>query len=130
MTPPMPAFGNLPDETVLRDKVREVLARSDYHLQPPGESAEWLIETLLTLLKWIIAPFKWIYDLSEGLPAFLRWTIVLVFAVVVVAIVAHIIYTLVSAMRGGDRERFTLPTESAPSRMTATELEQIERAHV
>ena len=119
------AFGSLPDETVLRDKVREVLARPDYHLQPPGESTEWLIEAFLAVLKWIIAPFRWIYELSEGLPGVLRWLIVLVFAVAVVALVAHIIYTLVSAMRGGDRERFALPTETAPTRMTATELEQL-----
>lgn len=125
MTPQMLAFGSLPDENVLRDKVREVLARPDYHLQPSGDSTEWLIETLLTVLKWIIAPFKWIYELSEGLPGVLRWLIVLALAVAVVAIVAHIIYTLVSAMRGGDRERFVLPTEPAPARMTATELEQL-----
>lgn len=125
MMPQMLAFGSLPDETVLRDKAREVLARPDYHLQPPGESTEWLIEAFLTVLKWVIAPFRWIYELSEGLPGFLRWTIVLVFAVVVVALVVHIIYTLVSAMRGGERERFALPTEAVPVRMTATELEQL-----
>lgn len=125
MMPPMLAFGSLPDENVLRDKACEVLARSDFHLQPPGESTEWLIEAFLTLLKWLIAPFKWIYELSEGLPGVLRWLIVLIFAVAVAALVAHIIYTLVLAMRGGERERFVLPTESAPVRMSATELEQL-----
>ena len=123
--PPMLAFGSLPDEIVLRDKVRDVLARPGYHLQPPGESTEWFIDAWLTLLKWIIAPFKWVYELSEGLPGVLRWLIVLVLAVVTVAIIGHIIYTLVSAIRGGDGERFVLPIETAAERVTAAELEQL-----
>lgn len=123
--PQVLAFFGLPDDNVLREKVRDVLARPDYRLDPPGDSAAWFIEMLLTVLSWIIWPFKWIYNFSEGLPDFLRWLVVLAMIAVMGLVVGHIVYTVISAIRGSDREKFALPSESAPQRMTAAELETL-----
>ena len=123
--PQVLAFFDLPDDNVLREKVRDVLARPDYRLDPPGDSAAWFIEMLLNVLAWIIWPFKWIYNFSEGLPEFLRWLVVLAMIAVMGLVVGHIVYTVVSAIRGSDREKFALPSESTPQRMTAAELETL-----
>ena len=125
MMPQVLAFFDLPDDNVLREKVRDVLARPDYRLDPPGDSAAWFIEMLLNVLAWIIWPFKWIYNFSEGLPEFLRWLVVLAMIAVMGLVVGHIVYTVVSAIRGSDREKFALPSESTPQRMTAAELETL-----
>lgn len=125
MTPQVLAFFSLPDDNVLREKLRDVLARPDYRLDPPGDSAAWFIEMLLTVLSWLIWPFKWVYNFSEGLPEFLRWLIVLAMIVVLGVVVGHIVYTVVSALRGSNREKFALPTESASQRITAAELETL-----
>lgn len=88
----------VPDEAV-RAKIREVLARPDFRVEPVEATDNslawwlWLIELLLT-------PFRWLYGLTEGLPEFVRWLIVLGLTVLLVALLAHIVYSLFTALRG------------------------------
>jgi hypothetical protein len=82
----------------------EITNRPEYDLEPRQVETQWVVDILLSLLEWVIAPFRWIYNLTEGLPEFLRVLLVLALLVVLIAIVAHIIYSLATAIRGGDRK--------------------------
>ena len=59
------------------------------------------------VFEWLIKPFKWLFDQMDGVPEALRWLIVIALVVLCVALIAHIVYTFVVAIRGpiarGDR---------------------------
>lgn len=88
----------LPPPDAIRRAAEEVVARSYYKLGLDGASdSEPLI---LRILRWISKPFRWLFESMEGLPDVLRWVIVIVCALLCVAIISHIVYTLLSAIRG------------------------------
>jgi len=115
-----------PAEEQLRDTLREVLARPDYLVDPPPEPSEGMLQLLATLLRWLLTPVKWLFDMTEALPDFLRWLIVVVLIVLLVTVFAHMAWTLMQAMSGGRRPRRgnALPTDLVPAELTVTELEQ------
>lgn len=115
-----------PAEEQLRETLREVLARPDYQVEPPAEPSEGMLQLLATLFRWFLTPFKWLFDLTEGLPDFLRWVIVIALTIVLVALILHIAWTLKQAMSGGRRSRrgFALPSDLASAELTVVELEQ------
>ena len=114
-----------PTDEQLRGTLREVLSRPDYQIDPPAEPSEGMLRILATLLRWILTPFKWLFDAMEGLPDFLRWLVVIVLFVVLVALLAHIAWTFYQAMTGGRRPqgRTLLPSESADAELSVSELE-------
>jgi hypothetical protein len=91
------ALSTPPPDTI-RQKAAEVVSRSYYELNDSARSdAEplwWIV------LRWLLRPFIWLFQSLEGWPEFVRWTIVVVAFLVLLALVAHIIYTFVSAIRG------------------------------
>jgi hypothetical protein len=72
--------------------------RPDYQLD--ASSSEEARALWLQILRWILAPFRWLFEALEGLPDFLRWLVVIVLALVCVALIAHIVWSFVSALRG------------------------------
>jgi hypothetical protein len=95
----------LPPPETIRSTAAEVVARPDYDLGQHDLKLEppfWL-----EMFRWILTPFEWLYDSMEGVPDVFRWIIVIVAALVCVALIAHIIYTLVTAIRGPIRSRGT-----------------------
>ncbi|MBC7820754.1 MAG: DUF4129 domain-containing protein [Planctomycetaceae bacterium] len=97
-------LASMPDETALRDKVREVLSRPDYQTERSASESLWILELIFKVLEWVIKPLRWLFELTEGLPSFLRWVIVAVLVVVLVALLVHIFYTLFRALGGEQRQ--------------------------
>lgn len=117
------ASASLPDEAVLRDKVREVLSRPDFHTDRAADETPWVLELLLTALQWLFDSLRWLFNLTEGLPEFLRWVVVAVLVVVMVALLVHIFYTLFRAL-GGDRREPLAVADSQSPLTTASEWER------
>jgi hypothetical protein len=88
-----------PPPDAIRKTASEVIARADYDLgaELPRESslAYWL-----EILRWIIQPFRWLFESLDGLPDPVRWLIVILAVLLCAALIAHIIYSFVSAVRG------------------------------
>jgi hypothetical protein len=107
------SWAQLPTASAIRQKAEEVVARPDYQLDSAlSESgrAWWL-----TLLRWILAPFRWLFEAMEGMPDVLRWVVVIVLAAVCVALIAHIVWSLVVAIRG-PRRRAPRAADRRPDR--------------
>jgi hypothetical protein len=102
---PMPAAAPLPDPETIRRAAEEVLRRRDYQLDPQPESGSILLEWLLRFFHWILTPFEWLLNALAGLPAWLRWPIAVGLAALLVLLVLHIAYTIVSAVRGPRQKR-------------------------
>lgn len=93
----------IPSPETLREKAAEIVAGSDYRLHSGQSDRSWMFSLILEVIEWILVPFRWLYAISEGLPEFLRWTIVLGVSAVGLLLIGHIVYTFVSAVRGPKR---------------------------
>ena len=118
------ALASMPDEAVLRDKVREVLSRPVYQTDRSASDTPWLLELFFKALEWLISAFKWLFELTAGLPDILRWLIVAVLVVVLVALLIHIFYTLFRALSGDHREPLQATISQSPL-TTAREWERL-----
>jgi hypothetical protein len=101
----------LPPPDAIRRTAEDVVARPDYDFGVRTGTHEpplWL-----ELLRWILKPFEWLFESMEGVPDFFRWLIVIVAGIVCVALIAHIIYTLIQAIRGPVRRSGQVYTSAA-----------------
>ena len=91
-----------PPETI-RQKATEVVARPEYQLEQgldEGTQALWL-----TILSWILKPFIWLFEALDGLPIAVRILVIIVLAIVAVALMGHIAWSLIAAIRQTPRHR-------------------------
>jgi hypothetical protein len=112
----------LPPPDTIRSTANEILSRPYYDLgagPPRNPSPPFWLE----FLEWILEPFRWLFDSMEGLPDVVRWIVVILSAVLCVALVAHIIYTLIRAVRG-PADRHLGAYQSAARVIDPAELEQ------
>jgi hypothetical protein len=85
----------------IRRKANEVVARAEYQLDE-GLSEE--SQTLwLMLLRTLLRPFVWLSDVMGGLPAFMQVMVIILLVIVVLALMTHIIWSIVAAARGKRR---------------------------
>jgi hypothetical protein len=92
------ASNSLPPPDAIRRTAEEVVSRPYYDLE--GATQRDTSPIFLELLRTILKPFEWLYHSMEGVPDFVRWIIVVLAFLLLVALVAHIIYSFVSAIRG------------------------------
>jgi hypothetical protein len=116
----------LPPPVAIRDAAHEVLSRSYYELTaaPRRDATPFLFR----LIEWLLAPFRWLYESMEDWPELVRWIVVVLSVLVCAALIAHIIYTFVAAIRGPVKRRSLLQF-SPPRELDPAELEsQAEQA--
>ena len=90
---------SLPSAQELREKAMEIVSGRDYQINSGQSDNSWSLLLLLEIIRWILAPFIWLFNLTEGLPDFLRWMIVLGLAALVVLLIWHIAYSLATVIR-------------------------------
>ena len=82
----------------IRRKATEVVARTEYQLDEglTDESQSlWLM-----LLRTLLRPFVWLSEVLGELPTFLQIIVIIVLVIVVLALMTHIIWSFVAAVRG------------------------------
>ena len=120
MSTPMSA----PDPETIRRTAAEILSGPEFRIEQDTRVGDTLVELMLLILEWVIAPFLWLFDAMEGLPDALRWLVVVVLAVLLALLVGHIIYTLASSLRPATRKSKFLSALSSHRKLTAEEFEQ------
>jgi hypothetical protein len=100
----MPAVSPLPDSETIRQTAEEVLGRPYYNLHPQADSGASLLDLIERVLRWILKPIEWLLEALGGLPLWLRWPIVLGLVVVLVLLIVHIVYTIMTSLRGPIRK--------------------------
>lgn len=91
----------MPADAEVRHKVEEVLSRSEFRLDSQANPEAQRL--FLKLLEWLLTPLIWFFELLSGLPVLVRWVIVAFLTVVLVLLVAHIVWSFMSAIRGPRR---------------------------
>ena len=109
-------LASMPDEDVLRDKVRDVLSRPIYQTDRTASDMPWVLELFFKTIEALVDALRWLFELTAGLPSFLRWVIVAVLVIVLVAVLFHIFSTLFRAL--GSERRGPLSLENSPSPLT------------
>jgi len=93
----------LPPPDVIRKTAQEVVARGYYDVGDeslPGSPPLWW-----RILRWLLKPFEWLFESMEGWPDFVRWVIVISLFVLLLALLAHIVYSFAAAIRGPTARR-------------------------
>lgn len=112
----------LPPPSAIRQATKDIVARPDYDLEvQPDQSAPALT---LEFLRWLLKPFEWLFDNMEGMPDGVRWVVVVVVFILFIALVGHIIYTLVVAIRGPKSVRDGAAYATARDLLDPAELER------
>jgi hypothetical protein len=119
----MLAASPLPDPDTIRRTAEQVLRRPDYQLNPQPDSGATLLGWLYRVLRWILTPFQWLLDALQGLPAWLRWPIVIGLVALLILLVLHIGYTIVRAVSGSGTRR-GLPAATPSTLRDPTVLER------
>jgi hypothetical protein len=88
----------------LHERIRDVLSRPDY-VDAAGEPSSELAALIAKLIGWLLSALRWLFGLTQGLPEFLRWTIVGVLIVVLLLLLGHIAWSLHRAITGADVRR-------------------------
>ena len=90
-----------PAPDVIRGKAAEIVARAEYHLdQGLDADSRRLWEVILY---WIIRPFVWLFNILGELPTELKIVVMIVLGIVCIALITHIVWSLVSAIRGSPK---------------------------
>ena len=113
-----PPPGWLDNEKIVA-AAREVVARPGYDLDRPANppSGEWLLD----LIRWLLTPIRWCFEAMDGLPDGLRWLIIILLALILVLLLAHIIWSLTSTFG---------PKRLRSLSLTSTKETQIDPAHL
>lgn len=121
----LPTLASMPEETVLRDKMREVLSRPEYRTDRVADETPWLLELLLKAIEWFADLIRWwLFEFTESWPMFLRVIISLVMVVLLVAVFVHGFITLFRALNGERREKVSVSPSPSPL-TTAREWERL-----
>ena len=88
----------LPADSEIRRAAAEVVARPHFQLdRARSDGGEpWLV----TFFRWLLKPFRALFEMLEGFPVAIQWLIVVLAVLICLALIAHIVYTLAGAIRG------------------------------
>ncbi|QDS97226.1 DUF4129 domain-containing protein [Adhaeretor mobilis] len=114
-----------PDPERIRRTAAEILSGPEFQTEPDSRAGDTIVDIMLQLLEWVVAPFHWIFDAMEGLPESLRWLIVIGLFILLVFLIGHIIYSLTSALRPTTRNSKFISALSSNRKRTAEEFEQL-----
>ncbi len=95
----MPAAPPLPDAETIRRTAAEVIARPDYQRDPQADSGATLLELLLRGLDWVLTVIGRFLNALHGLPTWLQLIVVIGLVIALLALVAHIGYTIYNIFR-------------------------------
>lgn len=104
---------SIPSADEIKKVAEEVVSRSYYELEsePPTGAVASMLQAIFDFFSWLFRPvfdfFQWI----NGLPAIIRNLVVIFLILLLVALVAHIIYTIARAIKSR-KKRFSFEQES------------------
>ena len=96
-----------PPETI-RDATEKVLASDEYRLDLEEHALNPLWQRLLEMLRSVLEFIAKLFSFLDGLPQLLRWIIICALLVMLVLLIWHIIYSIMSAMGTAGHRRAKL----------------------
>jgi hypothetical protein len=113
----------LPPPDQIRRDAQSVLARPEFQADASTEAAEGLWAYLHRIFLEILQGFRNLFEWLYGMSPVLAWLFISVLVITVVVLTAHIIWTIVMAVRHG-RRRVSLDDELSLRKIDPAELAQ------
>lgn len=114
-----------PNPETIRQKAEEIVQRSEYQIDRETGMGDAIIDLMIWIGEWLIYPFKWLFNAMEGLPEGFRWVVVIGLFIVLIALVGHLLYTLVTVLRPTTRKAKFASALSATRKLSAKEFEDL-----
>lgn len=114
-----------PDPETIRRTTTEVLAGAEFRIEQDTGMGETLVELLIRIGEWLIYPFRWLFNAMEGLPDGMRWVVVIGLVILLIALVGHLLYTLVTVLRPTTRRAKFESALSSKKQLNAKDFEQL-----
>jgi len=92
----------------IREATQQVLTSGDYHLDREDNPLQPLWERIRETIFSVLESIANFFSFLQGLPGFLQWIIISALFVILALLVAHIIYSVIVAMRPGRNPRAKL----------------------
>lgn len=105
---------SLPTPEAVREAVREVYLRPEFR-PPERDFGDWVMDQVARFVSWLGSLLGGVRGLEASAP-FLFWTIVVVLVASLLAVVAHLVWTAVSAGRAPRRAKRRETPDAAPGR--------------
>lgn len=86
----------LPDPETIRRTAVEVTRRPDYRLEALTQDHLLAMRLMYRLREFLLTIFRWLYKLVEGLPEWLQHVIVWGLVLILVVLLGHMVYSIVS----------------------------------
>ncbi len=115
----------LPDPETIRRTAIDILQGPEFHVNQYTQVGGTIVDLLRQIFVWIILPFRWLFEAMEGLPDVLRWLIVIGLFVLLMLLVGHIVYSLVTVLRPSTRNAKFVSALSSNRILGAEEFEQL-----
>ncbi len=103
----MVLLATLPDPETIRRTAREVVERPDFQLGPESKVDRVIFSVLRRLLDALWDVFRWLFKLVEGLPEWMQYIVVWGMILALVAILAHLVYSVATLFLGAKRGNLT-----------------------
>jgi hypothetical protein len=114
------------DADTIRETARNVLARPHFQVAPTSDDGG-LLDLLLRVFRWLMAPLVALFQQLADISPVLAWGIVTLVVLVLIALVAHIGYTFMVALRRRSTIKAVGPSSVEQTRDPA-ELERLAEA--
>ncbi len=88
-----------PDTETIRRTAAEILQRREYQLDRDTRMGDTIVDIFVWLFEWLIYPFRWLFNAMDGLPEGFRWVVVIGLVLLLIVLVGHLLYTLVTVLR-------------------------------
>jgi hypothetical protein len=116
---------DLPAPDEIRRTAAKILSGPDFEIEKDRKVGDTVVDLMLDLIEWILAPFRWLFDEMEGLPDPLRWLIVVGLFFIACLLIGHIVYSLTATLRPIRRNSAILSQDFSNSRLSADEFERL-----
>ena len=103
-----------PEPETIRRVAQEVIRRPDYQFGTGDDHQPTLLAWLLDLFWWATTPIRALFDMLHDISPPLAWLVIVLLVVILIALIAHIIYTFKQALARPGRGRLDVPREAAP----------------
>ena len=121
----MPSPQLPPDPETIRRTAAEILQGSDFRIDQDTRVGDTIVDIMTQIIKWIVLPFRWLFDAMDGLPNGVWWLIVIVLAILLAILVGHILYTLLTTLSPSVRKSKLSSAFSSKKPLTADQFEQL-----
>lgn len=117
-----------PEPPTIRRTAQEIVQRPEYQLEPGEDHGLTLLGWLLDLFWWLMTPIRALFEALHAIWPPLAWLIIILLLVILVALVAHIVYTFKQALARRVPGRLDVGRDGAPPDPAALERQAREAA--